>query len=63
MLKEFDDYVPEDKGVIRSYSPIPRSKLLADDDALEKYETRMLELGNDFDECLDFMKDLNYFVK
>ena len=49
--------------MIRSYSPIPRSRPLNDEDNAETYETRIMELGNDFDDCLDFMKDLCYFVK
>ena len=49
--------------MIRSYSPVPRSRPLNDDDNQEAYVTRMIELGNDFDDCLDFMKDLCYFVK
>ena len=63
LFKQFDDYVPEEKCVIRSYSPVPRSRPLNDDDDDEKYDTRMIELANDFDDCLDFMKDLCYFIK
>ena len=53
MITAFDNYVPEEKGVIRPYSPVPRAKLLDDEDTYEAYETRMLELGNDFDDCRD----------
>ena len=63
LLMSCINHVPPEKGVIRSYSPVPRSKPLGDNDELEAYEARILELGNDMDDCLDFLKDLNYFVK
>lgn len=52
------------KVEFRSYSPIPRSRLLEDDDPDQTYVERVMEIGNDMDLALGFMEDLqNHFKK
>jgi hypothetical protein len=51
------------KTEMRTYSPIPRSRLLADDDDDDMYVERMAEIANDMDNCHGFMDDLGAHVK
>ena len=48
---------------MRCYSPVPRSRPLDESDTNEACFARMLELGNDLEECMEFVKDLCYHVK
>ena len=47
----------------RSYSPVFRSRKLADDDGDDVYAERIAEMAVEMDLALDYMKDVGTFLK
>lgn len=47
----------------RSYSPVQRSKPLGEDDKFEAYVERIAEIGDEMEDCLEYLASVQAMVK